>query len=174
MQATTQVLDQVAKTTEQIVSAQGFIERLADSISRKLAQRQDTAFDAPLTLKTLKDSDMVAQPQPTAHGRMLVLTLQPLQGATNVGVSVAVKDPALLEQPRLEGRELDNYHVLLYKDELPGDLRTRHAFDFEVGSEDDLREEFARQIASLEIKSAGFFYMNILMLANKEQSHESA
>lgn len=166
-QGVTQVAELIARSAERIVMSPQFSDILAEKIAARL---RPAGYLHAVPLHELDHGLVIVPPQPTELGNVLVLTQAALQGGQNVCLSVLAKDFTLVDQPRVEGQELDNYTMVTYVDGLlPGEIRGRKLFNFQETGDSQLEGELARQLATLKLGQCAFFYLNILRNRPGEQ-----
>lgn len=143
------------------VQEPAFLDQLASQLANRLlmSKLQPTA----IPLQELGNGHVVVEPKATKSGKVVVLTQVPIIASTNIHLVLLIKDHALLELPREEGREIEPYAMVMYIDQIPGDLKTRKVFGFS-NDEEDIQDELNRQLRTLELGPCAFFYLNIVQL----------
>lgn len=154
-----ELFEEISRATTRVVNAPAFIDMLGAAIAGRL--RQNDPYPFAIGLQELS-AHLLVEPRKLPAGRVLVLTQLPLQGGTNVHLVLMARDLSRVGEPKVQGRELENYGLLMYIDQQPGNLQTRTIFGFDNEREPELAEELQRQLSTLELKQAAFLYMNVL------------
>lgn len=154
-----ELFQEISKATAKVVSAPAFIDLLGAAIAGRLRQ-----FDPyPFAIEVAEiGAHVLVEPRKLRGERVMVLTQLPLQGGTNVHLVLMARDLNRVGEPKVQGQELENYGLLMYIDQQPGNLQTRTIFGFDNEREPELIEELRRQLSTLELKQAAFLYMNVL------------
>lgn len=161
------VMKIIQDSVERLVGADQYIERLAAALVRQQHQHL-TGYTFAVPMQEGMAQHLLVPPQPTPDGTIVALTQVPLRGAQNVCLSVVSKDPTLVGQPVEEGLELDNYRVIAYVDEQPGNLLTRKHFELQKMHDPQAPVEVQRQLQQLPLGECAFFFLNFLRAAPQQ------
>lgn len=170
-----QLLQAIEQATQRIVASDEFIDRLARAIEQRITTQSPRNYgelDVACDANTAEfGRHVVAEPQPTAAGHLVVLSQVPVRDGLNVLLTLQLRSPTLLDSPTPEGERLRNYSMSLMVEERLGDLSGRRFFSFDAFGEDaqNLAAELNRQLETLPLEHVAFLYLNVLQRQAPEQ-----